>query len=109
MLELGTEFEDEAFIPEQKLWRAVLQRAFEDVIYPGMERPLIIHKYTAHLWFVSQSDDFNTVCALAGFDYEYVFHHYQGMIDREQVYFTAEQLRYINWRKVYNQKRKLTF
>ena len=54
MFELGTEFEDEPIIPEQKLWRAVLQRAFEDVIYPGMERPLIIHKYKAHLWFVSQ-------------------------------------------------------
>ena len=63
MLELGTEFEDEPIIPEQKLWRAVLQRAFEDVIYPGMERPLIIHKYKAHLWFVSQSEDFNTICS----------------------------------------------
>jgi hypothetical protein len=105
--ELKTGYESKTILPEQKLWRAVLQRAFEDVIYPGMERPLVVQKYKAHGWFSDGGDDFNTVCSLAGFDYSYVYDTYQRMVDNEQVYFSREQIEYINWRKEYNQKRKI--
>lgn len=106
MLELHLEIDESTqYSPEQRLWRAVLQRAFEDVIYPGMERPLVIFKYKAHLWFMDKSDEFCAVCYMAGFDCTYVHETYQRMVEREQVYFTQNQLDYINWRKLYNQKR----
>ena len=107
--ELKTGYESQKTLPEQKLWRAVLQRAFEDVIYPGMERPLVVQKYKAHGWFSDGGGDFITVCSLAGFDYSYVYDVYQRMVNNEQVYFSNEQIQYINWRKEYNRKRKIQF
>ena len=105
--ELKTGYESKKILPEQKLWRAVLQRAFEDVIYPGLERPLVVQKYKAHGWFSDGGDDFDTVCSLAGFNYTYVYDTYQTMVDNEQVYFSKDQIEYINWRKEYNRKRKI--
>ena len=105
--ELKIGYESEKILPEQKLWRAVLQRAFEDVIYPGMERPLVIQKYKAHGWFSDGGSDFDDVCLLAGFNPTYVYDVYQRMVDNEQVYFSREQIEYIKWRKEYNRKRKI--
>ena len=69
----------------------------------------MVQKYKAHGWFSDGGDDFNTVRSLAGFDYSYVYDAYQRMVDNEQVYFTPQQIKYINWRKEYNRKRNLRF
>tara|TARA_Y100000592_G_scaffold75748_1_gene118448 strand:- start:53 stop:385 length:333 start_codon:yes stop_codon:yes gene_type:complete len=107
MLELRTEFENEKQPAEQKLWRAVLQRAFEDVIYPGIERSLVVFKYKAHLWFTSRQIDFDIVCNLAGYDGTYIQDAYLRMVDKEQIFFTIDQINYIKWRRNYNEKRNI--
>ena len=107
MLELKTEQNEEELSPETRLWRAVIQRAFEDVIYPGMERALIMFKYQAHLWFVDDKKNFKLVCSLSGISEELVRGKYLEMVDKEQIYFTKEQINYINWRKKYNARRDI--
>lgn len=107
MLELKTETHENETLPEIKLWRAVIQRAFEDVIYPGMERSLIMFKYQAHLWFVDDSKHFKIICNLAELNEEMVRDKYLNMVDKEQIYFTKEQINYINWRKKYNERRNI--
>lgn len=107
MLELKTEQNEEELSPETKLWRAVIQRAFEDVIYPGMERALIMFKYQAHLWFVDDKSNFKLICNLAGMSEELVREKYLSMVDNEQIYFTKDQINYINWRKQYNARRDI--
>jgi hypothetical protein len=107
MLELKTEQNEEELSPETKLWRAVIQRAFEDVIYPGMERSLIMFKYQAHLWFVDDKENFKLICNLAGMSDEMVRNKYLEMVDNEQIYFTQDQIGYINWRKKYNARRDI--
>ena len=107
MQELKTEFHEEETLPETKLWRAVIQRAFEDVIYPGMERSLIMFKYQAHLWFVNNSENFKIICNLADLNDEAVREKYLEMVDKEQIYFTEQQINYINWRKKYNERRSI--
>ena len=106
MLELRTEFENEKQPAEQKLWRAVLQRAFEDVIYPEL---------SVRSWFLniksfmvySRQIDFDIVCALAGYDGTYIQDAYLRMVDKEQIFFTNEQIDYIKWRRTYNEKRNI--
>ena len=107
MQELKTEFHEEETLPETKLGRAVIQRAFEDVIYPGMERSLIMFKYQAHLWFVDNSENFKIICNLADLNDEAVREKYLEMVDKEQIYFTEQQINYINWRKKYNERRSI--
>ena len=107
MLELKTEQNEEELSPETKLWRAVIQRAFEDVIYPGMERSLIMFKYQAHLWFVNDNENFKLVCNLSNMSEELIREKYLSMVDQEQIYFTKEQINYINWRKQYNARRDI--
>ena len=109
MLELRTEFENEKQPAEQRLWRAVLQRAFEDVIYPGIERSLVVFKYKAHIWFTGRQIDFDIVCSLAGYDSSYIQDAYLRMVDNEQIYFTNDQISYIKWRRSYNEKRGIRF
>lgn len=103
--ELRNEFEEEEFSPEIKLWRAVLQKAFEDVFYIGMERPLIMHKDNAFRWFVDADDDFESVCYYAQFDPSYVQTVFHNMITKKKIYFTSGQSEYIYWRKNYYDKR----
>ena len=81
MQELKTEYHEEETLPETKLWRAVIQRAFEDVIYPGMERSLIMFKYQSHLWFVNDSENFKIICNLADLNDETVREKYLQMVD----------------------------
>ncbi len=107
MLELKTEVHENETLSEIKLWRAVIQRAFEDVIYPGMERSLIMFKYQAHLWFVDDSENFKLICTLAGLNENVVREKYLNMVDQEQIYFTKDQIKYINWRKKYNERRNI--
>jgi hypothetical protein len=107
MQELKTEIYEDEVLPETKLWRAVIQRAFEDVIYPGMERSLIMFKYQAHLWFINNSENFKIICNLADLNDKTVREKYLKMVDNEQIYFTKEQINYINWRKKYNERRNI--
>ena len=103
--ELRNEFEDREYSPEIRLWRAVLQKAFEDVFYEGMERPLIMHKDNAFTWFVDANNDFQMVCYYAQFDPSYVQTKFHRMIDEKKIYFSEGQADYIYWRKNYYDKR----
>jgi len=103
--ELRNEFEEREFSPEIKLWRAVLHKAFEDVFYSGLERPLIMHKDKAFEWFAEAGSDFEAVCYYAQFDPGYVQSTFHRMIDEERIYFSQGQTDYIYWRKNYYDKR----
>lgn len=61
--------------PEQALWRAVIERAAIDA--NGRDRPCgnpdeARARRRAYFWIKGDSEDFRTVCALAGLDPDYV-------------------------------------
>lgn len=103
--ELRNEFEEREFSPEIRLWRAVLHKAFEDVLYAGLERPLIMHKDRAFEWFVDADKDFERVCYYAQFNPDYVHSTFHRMVEEETIFFSQGQIDYIYWRKNYYDKR----
>jgi len=102
---LKNESEPEELQPEVKLWRAVLSKAFEDALYRGLERPLIVHKNEAHMWFVKNNDDFAYVCYCSLFEPEYIHDKYFEMLESGKIRFTKKQIKYLKWRKIYDQRR----
>ena len=102
---LKNEKDPEELQPEVKLWRAVLSKAFEDVLYRGLERPLIVCKNEAHMWFVEKSEDFDYVCYCSLFEPEYISDKYFTMLESGEIKFTRKQIEYLKWRKIYDQRR----
>jgi hypothetical protein len=68
-------------ISEEKLWVGVIEQAFQDAVRPEKIKTrvgdIIDNKElnsitTAKVWLDSQSDDFRTVCSLAGLEPSWV-------------------------------------
>lgn len=63
------------FIPEQELFRAVLRQAIFDAVAPSKVTnagDVAVCRAQAREWFCANTRDFRDVCALAGFDPDYI-------------------------------------
>ena len=54
--------------PERRVWLDVIDRALTDAHYTGKRVPDQVEARRTDIWFRTMSDDFQTVCALAGID-----------------------------------------
>jgi hypothetical protein len=60
--------EEDNFLPEQKLFRAVIALAFDDARSITRSRIAAVLKSKAHRWFTNGGKDFILICSLAGFN-----------------------------------------
>ena len=66
-------------LPEERLWKAVLWRAFDDCTYEGYERTLIVAKDEAIKWFRKQAYDFILVCGFSNYEPSYIIRQYHKL------------------------------
>jgi hypothetical protein len=90
---------------EQKLWRAVLTLALEDVLNTSQGRNEAVIKAESHDWFVGNSPDFQNVCYNAGMDADWVRDRYLLALDSGIIKFTKKQHLSIRYSKMYEQFR----
>lgn len=57
---------------EARLFCAIIYQAIEDADYKGSDKRYLRYKQQALDWLLSMSDDFCTICNMAGFNPEYV-------------------------------------
>src|SRR5687768_12138993 len=57
---------------EMSLWSAVITQAMMDALSKARSSEALYHKQNAIRWLTGNSDDFITVCLLAGYDPDYV-------------------------------------
>lgn len=67
---------------ETALWRAVIVQALMDASSQSGKMEARYEKSKSCCWLTSYSDDFKTVCDLAGFPPEYVRHRSQQALKR---------------------------
>ena len=96
-----TEYESKPREPETRLWKAVLWRAFDDTLYRGIEKSLIVAKRAAQMWFKNRSEDYAAVCMFASYDPEYVFNKFEKVSKTESFYYTLFQEKYLKKRSRY--------
>ena len=81
-----TMIDNQEMTPEQKLWGAVIERAFLDAFTEEdfwkkthrQERNVFIFNYNkAHAWFSTKNKDFIITCQYADVDPEWVLRLYQ--------------------------------
>ena len=96
-----TEYELQPAEPETRLWKAVLWRAFDDTLYRGIEKSLIVAKKAAQKWFRLQSTDYSNVCMFASYDPKYVSDKYKKISKTKSYAFTVFQKKYLKKRARY--------
>ena len=74
---MQTEYESQRVEPESRLWKAVLWRAFDDTLYRGIEKTLIVAKKAAQRWFKYRSKDFASVCMFASYEPKYLYQKFK--------------------------------
>ena len=72
--------------PEQKLWIAVLAKAFDDAFYSADERAAL----DALSW-IKHGSDFNYVCRLAGRDPDYVRQRMLNKVIEREAFILSER------------------
>jgi len=90
---------------EQKLFRAILTLALEDVLSNSQGRHESVVKAEAHDWFMSDSEDYRNVCYIAGLDSDWVRERYVKALDSGQVVFTMKQHLQVKYTKLYEHLR----
>ena len=88
--------EGDNFLPEQKLFRAVIALAFDDARSITRSRTAAVLKSKAHRWFTNGGKDFIFICSLAGFNAQVVKDRYLSMYEAKIINFTDQEIRYIN-------------
>jgi len=88
-------------LPEERLWKAVLWRAFDDCTYEGYERTLIVAKDEAIKWFRKQAYDFILVCGFSNYEPSYITQHYTKLKYSGKTNYTAHQTKYLKHRQKY--------
>jgi len=104
-MSLASTMLDESVPKEQKLWRAVLTLALEDVLNTSQGRNEAVMKAESHDWFVGNSLDFQNVCYNAGMDADWVRDRYLLALDSGVIKFTKKQHLAIRYSKMYEQFR----
>jgi len=72
--------------PEQKLWIAVLAKAFDDAFYSADERAAL-----EALSWIKHGSDFNYVCGLAGRDPNYVKRRMLNKVIEREAFILSER------------------
>ena len=72
--------------PEQKLWIAVLAKAFDDAFYSADERAAL-----EALSWIKHGSDFNYVCRLAGRDPDYVRQRMLNKVIEREAFILSER------------------
>ena len=98
---MQTEYESQPVEPESRLWKAVLWRAFDDTLYRGIEKSLIVAKRAAQRWFKCDSPDFTAVFVYASYEPKYVFDKFKKLSQTQSYYFTLFQKEYLKKRARY--------
>lgn len=80
---------------EQGLWRAVIMQALTDAGSQSKKMEAKFHRAQAIAWFSKRNPDFQLVCALAGYEPEYVFERAHAAIRKD-----------CKWRKDPSEKQK---
>jgi hypothetical protein len=93
-------------VPEERLWKAVLWRAFDDCTYSGYERTLIVAKDEAIKWFKERAQDFIEVCSFSNFDPGYVYRNYTKLWKIKKIKYETHQTRYLKHREKYLNDRR---
>lgn len=88
--------EGDVFLPEQKLFRAVIALAFDDAMSLTRSRSAAVLKSKAHRWFTNGGKDFIFICSLAGFNPQVVRDKYISMFKSKIINFTDQEIKYIN-------------
>lgn len=104
-MSLASTMLDETVSNEQKLWRAVVTLALEDVLNASQGRTEAVLKANSHDWFVGNSKDFQDVCFNAGLDPDWVRDRYFLALDTGIIKFTKKQHLAIRYSKLYEQFR----
>ena len=90
---------------EQKLFRAIITLALEDVLSNSQGRHESVVKAEAHDWFMSDSEDYKNVCYIAGLDSDWVRERYVKALDGGQVVFTMKQHLQVKYTRLYEDLR----
>jgi hypothetical protein len=104
-MSLASTMLDETVPKEQKLWRAVVTLALEDVLNASQGRTEAVLKAESHDWFVGNTQDFQNVCFNAGLDPDWVRDRYLLALDTGIIKFTKKQHLAIRYSKLYEQFR----
>jgi hypothetical protein len=100
-IKLAMEFVRENRPPEVRLFQAILLQAFEDSLSVSTFKRDTYAKEDSHKWFLSNSDDFQSVCWNADLDPEVIRDEYKKLIRKGAVKFTKIQKSWINYREYY--------
>jgi len=100
-IKLAMEFAREKRPSEIRLFQAILLQAFEDSMSNSGFKKDTYWKEDSHKWFLSNSDDFQSVCWNADLDPEVIRDEYKKLIRKGAVKFTKIQKSWINYREYY--------
>ena len=104
-MKLAADMLEEPVPQEQKLFRAILTLALEDVLSKSQGRHESVVKAEAHDWFVNDSEDYRNVCYMAGLDSDWVRERYVKALDNGQVKFTLKQHLQVKYTRLYEDLR----
>ena len=93
--------EGKHLLPEERLWKAVLWRAFDDTMYQGKERTLIVAKDSAIKWFKARAQDFIEVCYFSDYQPSYITQQYHKLKYSGKTEYSAHQTKYLKHRQKY--------
>ena len=100
-IRLASEFTRELLSPEERLWKAVVATAFEDCLNLSGSKAESYRKQDAHDWFMSEAEDFEKVCYLAGLEPLMVSNRYKELFKKNIIRFTEMQLKWKAYRENY--------
>jgi len=103
---IATYREERHLLPEERLWKAVLWRAFDDCTYTGYERTLIVAKKESIKWFQARAHDFIEVCSFAGYEPSYIIRHYNKIYSLGKIKYETHQTQYLRQREKYLNDRR---
>ena len=104
-MKLAADMLEESVPQEQKLFRAILTLALEDVLSNSQGRHESVVKAEAHDWFVNDSEDYRNVCYIAGLDSDWVRERYVKALENGQVKFTMKQHLQVKYTRLYEDLR----
>jgi hypothetical protein len=104
-MKLAADMLEESVPQEQKLFRAILTLALEDVLSNSQGRHESVVKAEAHDWFVNDSEDYKNVCYMAGLDSDWVRERYVKALENGQVKFTMKQHLQVKYTRLYEDLR----
>jgi len=104
-MKLAAGMHEEPVPQEQKLFRAILTLALEDVLSNSQGRHESVVKAEAHDWFVNDSEDYKNVCYMAGLDSDWVRERYIKALENGQVKFTMKQHLQVKYTRLYEDLR----